>query len=94
MLDENCTKALSSMGLDPNDGTILAGVLDDVQAQDIRALLDSKISNLMIISGDWRKARFDVYDLALKFVEDNFIRARCEKSENGRYVIIAVGILR
>lgn len=70
-------EALKAMGL--ADCQFVSDLDSMENAAAIMASLDSRISDTMVIFGDWhepQKRGIDVYDLTVKFVEDNFSRAR------------------
>ena len=60
------------------------------------AILESFLGNDgLVVAGDWRvNERIDVYDLAMRFAEDNYSRMRHEKYDNGMYVIVMHGPLK
>lgn len=83
---------LKDMGL-PED-TLLISDIDELQtAEEICASLEGRMADPMAIQGDWRPANaknIDIYDLALKFAEDNFYRIRSRKSGSEGYYIVIV----
>jgi hypothetical protein len=71
--------------------------LDELKVNDIYPFLEAQFSSTMAIAGEWGNANsrgVDVYDLALKFVEDKFTRARVKKSYSGWYLLIATEPLK
>lgn len=86
--------AIESMGLAGFPVTFIIHELEGKTTEEVFALLDAKAppSTVLVIAGDWRKqGNIDVYDLAKKFVEDNYKRARVKKFPTGMYVLIAEG---
>ena len=87
---ETARNAAVEMGI--NGAVEVIGELDGLPPDAIFDLLEKKLAPEMLIVGDWRKSNLmgiDVYDFALKFIEDNFSKARRKKSDEGWYILIA-----
>lgn len=55
---------------------------------DICAILDDQLAESIVIVGDWRGSKFDVYDVVLRFVEERYGRMRHMKFHAGTYVVV------
>jgi hypothetical protein len=85
------TEALESMGLSDMAYVWLDGEIETLAPAELFATLEARAGETIVISGDWTKSDIDCYDLAKKFVEDNYLRARAKKADAGWYVIVANG---
>lgn len=88
----DASSVLSSMGLEPANAVFVSGI-DLLQSPGvISAELERQKADSMVIEGHWRPSNLvgiDIYDLILKFAEDNFHRIRSKKSDDdGRYLVI------
>lgn len=91
--------AVTQMGL--KAPVMVANDVDGMKPAEIMEYLESKIGSEMVICGDWRVGDalcVDTFDWVLKFVEDNFTRARrykCYGTDPGTawYAVLACGRL-
>lgn len=76
------------MGLDQSGVCWISRECDSLQADPILDLLSSRKAEAMVVIGDWRGSKVDVYDQVLRFAEDNFGRLRHQKMSAGMYIVV------
>lgn len=64
----------------------VTGDCDSLSREGIYSLLESK-GAAIVVCGDWRGVKVDVYDAVLNFAEDNYRTIRQEKYDSGMYVV-------
>jgi hypothetical protein len=85
--------AAKEMNLDCNTISKIIGDLDNLPAQAIYDSLENNVKGNVLILGDFRigdQNGIDTYDIVLKFIEDNYSRARMKKFDNEGY-FVAIG---
>ena len=83
---------LTQMGIEQSD-CFRISIDEMTSVEDIYPFLEKNFAQKMIIFGGWETSiqlGVDIYDQALKFVEDRFTRARVKKSAKGWYLLIAM----
>jgi hypothetical protein len=83
---ELANNAIKDMGIERGEWLICK--CDLLDPEHIMELLLDKASPVMVVAGDWRDNKDDVYDVVVRFAEDHFRRIRHKKYPIGTYVVI------
>jgi len=81
------------MGINIDECTILKNAFVEKDAYEIMKMLEDNAKNSMIVFGDHSVSKVDVFDLILKFAEDNFKTMRHDKDGLGYFVVMTDPIL-
>lgn len=80
------TRAVKEMGIE--GGEWLIGRCDLLDPERAMEFLLDRTSPIIIVAGDWRNNKNDIYDVVIRFAEDHFGRIRHKKYPVGTYVVV------
>ena len=80
------TRTVKDMGLE--GGEWLIGQCDLLDPEHAMEFLLDRASPIMVVAGDWRDNKNDIYDVVIRFAEDHFGRIRHKKYPVGTYVVV------
>jgi hypothetical protein len=80
------TNCLSSMGYE--NAEWVGPACDGLSSEEVFDILLASTDDVIVVHGDWRTSKIDVYDVVLAFAEANFERIRHHKDSFGIYIVV------
>lgn len=86
------SRVVEAMGI--SDCSFFLERFDKADMEDVLGVLEQTTSGSIAVSGDWRDSPLDIYDVVVRYAEDNFSRIRSQKFAAGVYVVVMTGRLK